>query len=96
MLKRDTDTYVKKVIGIAEKGLKDENYVDIFNLYKKAFMRRYIKTVLTKKVYTTKDIAKYLIRRYKDDEGVLCSIFMFYLLDNGVNLPYKKSFYINY
>lgn len=77
----DTARYAEKVIGIVEKGLSDNNYENILNLYKKCYKKIYNNTKSINKVSIRRDVAKYVSHGYEGNDEILSTIYVYKILD---------------
>lgn len=77
----DTARYAEKVIGIVEKGLSDNNYENILNLYKKCYKKIYNNTKSIKKVSIRRDVAKYISPGYEGNDEILSTLYVYKILD---------------
>ena len=77
----DTARYTEKVIGIVEKGLSENNYENILNLYKKAYKKIYNNTKSIPKVSIRRDVGKYVSLGYEGNDEILSTIYVYKILD---------------
>ena len=76
----ETFIYAEKAAGILEMNLKNEDYTDVLNIYKKAYRKMYNNTRFLKKV-SIRDILRHISPGYRGNYEAVATLYMYILLE---------------